>query len=344
VIKNPSPERITLLTTLLLSAIFACFLYYFKIQLLSFLIALFTFAALTYIVILYGLEVFIYRKIKLIYKTINHFKTQSLKKPNFIDDYDIDPIKKVNEEVIEWANSQKQEITQLKATEAYRKEFLGNVSHELKTPIFNIQGYVETLLDGAIEDPEVRYLFLQKAATNTERLNALVNDLLDISKMENNAMTMRYQEFEINDLCKEVFESYGKLAKSKHYHLGFKADCDIPFKVLADKDRIRQVLNNLIGNSIAYGKESGHTNIGLYDLDKTILIEVTDDGDGIEAEHLPRLFERFYRTDKSRSRNSGGSGLGLSIVKHIVEAHDQSIDVRSEVGKGTTFTFALKKA
>jgi two-component system phosphate regulon sensor histidine kinase PhoR len=126
--------------------------------------------------------------------------------------------------------------------------------------------------------------------------------------------------------------------------LGFKADCDIPFKVLADKDRIRQVLNNLIGNSISYGKESGHTNIGLYDLDKTILIEVTDDGDGIEAEHLPRLFERFYRTDKSRSRHSGGSGLGLSIVKHIVEAHDQSIDVRSEVGKGTTFTFALKKA
>lgn len=343
-IKNPSPERITLLTTLLLSGIFACFLYYFKIALLSFLIALFTFGALTYIVILFGLEVFIYRKIKLIYKTINHFKTQTHKKPSFIDDFNIDPIKRVNEEVIDWANSQKQEISQLKATEAYRKEFLGNVSHELKTPIFNIQGYIETLLDGAVEDPEVRYTFLQKAAASTERLNDLVNDLLDISKMENHAMTMQFKEFEINELCKEVFESYTKQAKSKHYTLGFKPDCDIPFKVIADKERIRQVLNNLIGNSIAYGKEAGHTNIGLYDLDASILIEVSDDGEGIEAEHLPRLFERFYRTDKSRSRNSGGSGLGLSIVKHIIEAHDQSIDVRSDIGKGTTFTFALKKS
>ncbi len=343
-IKNPTPERITLLTTLLLSAIFTGFLLYFRIPFLQFLIALFTFGSLTFIIILFGLEAFIYRKIKLIYKTIHNFKTSSLKKTNYIDEYNLDPIKRVNEEVIEWANDQKQEISQLRATEQYRKEFLGNVSHELKTPIFNIQGYLETLLDGAMDDDEVRVLFLKKAAASAERLNTLVNDLLDISKMESNAMKLRVSEFDITELCKEVFESYQKQAKERSTTLQFKEDCDHPYKVLADKDRIRQVLNNLIGNSIAYGREKGMTSIGLYDMHQNILIEVTDNGEGIEAEHLPRLFERFYRTDKSRSRNSGGSGLGLSIVKHIVEAHNQTIDVTSTIGKGTTFSFSLKKS
>lgn len=343
-IKNPTPERITLLTTLVLSAIFAAFLLYFKVSFLEFLISIFTFGSLTFIIILYGLEVFIYRKIKLIYKTIHLFKTSKLKKTRFIDDVNLDPIKRVNEEVIEWANDQKQEISQLKATEQYRKEFLGSVSHELKTPIFNIQGYIETLLDGAMDDEEVRVLFLQKAAASAERLNNLVNDLLDISKLESGAMQMRLSEFDINALCHEVFESYSKQAEHKSIRLRFKEDCDIPFRVLADKERIRQVLNNLIGNSITYGKENGSTSIGLFDMDKHILIEVSDDGDGIEAEHLPRLFERFYRTDKSRSRNSGGSGLGLSIVKHIIEAHQQTINVRSTPGEGTTFAFTLKKA
>jgi two-component system phosphate regulon sensor histidine kinase PhoR len=343
VIKNPTPERITLLTTLLLSAIFAGFLIYFRIPFLQFLIALFTFGSLTFIIILFGLEAFIYRKIKLIYKTIHHFKTSSLKKTNYIDEYNLDPIKRVNEEVIEWANDQKQEISQLRATEQYRKEFLGNVSHELKTPIFNIQGYIETLLDGAMDDEEVKVLFLKKAAASAERLNTLVNDLLDISKMESNAMKLRVSEFDITELFKEVFDSYNKQAKDRSVNLQFKEDCDHPYRVLADKDRIRQVLNNLIGNSIAYGREKGITSIGLYDLHQNILVEVTDNGEGIEAEHLPRLFERFYRTDKSRSRNSGGSGLGLSIVKHIIEAHNQTIEVSSTIGKGTTFSFSLKR-
>ena len=342
-IKNPTPERISLLTTLLLSAIFTGFLIYFKIPFLQFLIALFTFGTLTFIIILFGLEAFIYRKIKLIYKTIHHFKTSSLKKTNYIDEYNLDPIKRVNEEVIEWANDQKQEISQLRATEQYRKEFLGNVSHELKTPIFNIQGYIETLLDGAMDDEEVKVLFLQKAAASAERLNTLVNDLLDISKMESNAMKLKLSEFDITELVRDVFESYQKQANERSTHLIFKEDCEHPYKVLADKERIRQVLNNLIGNSISYGKEGGTTSIGLYDLHQNILIEVSDNGEGIEAEHLPRLFERFYRTDKSRSRNSGGSGLGLSIVKHIVEAHNQKIEVVSKLGKGTTFSFSLKK-
>lgn len=343
-IKNPTPERITLLTTLVLSSIFSAFLFYFKIPFLQFLISIFTFGSLTYIVILFGLELFIYRKIKLIYKTIHHFKTSKIKTPNYIDNYNLDPIKRVNEEVIQWANDQKMEISQLKATEQYRKEFLGNVSHELKTPIFNIQGYIETLLDGAMNDEEVKIKFLQKAASSAERLNTLVNDLLDISKLESGAMRMRYSDFDICELTKDVFESYTKPSDSKSIKLKIKDGCDFPFKVLADKDRIRQVLNNLIGNSIAYGKENGTTSVGFYDLDANILIEVSDDGEGIEPEHLPRLFERFYRTDKSRSRNSGGTGLGLSIVKHIIEAHNQTINVRSTIGAGTTFGFTLKKS
>jgi two-component system phosphate regulon sensor histidine kinase PhoR len=344
-IKKITPERISFITTLVLVVIFSCFLVYFKIHWLSFLLSLFIFGSLSYIIILFTLEYFIYRKIKLIYKTIHTFKTNKTKPLKFIDDFDIDPIKRVNDEVKEWANDQINEMNKLIANEQYRREFLGNVSHELKTPIFNIQGYIETLLDGAIEDEEVKFKFLQKAATSAERLNTLVNDLLDISKLESGSLAMNFQVFDINELTREVFETYYKLAVDKSIKLKIKETCDEPFKVLADKDRIRQVLNNLIANSINYGgKENGVIKVGFFDMDTYILVEVEDDGDGIEPEHLPRLFERFYRIDKSRSRNSGGSGLGLSIVKHIIESHNQTINVRSSLGKGTTFAFTLAKA
>jgi len=344
-IKKITPERISFITTLVLVVIFSCFLVYFKIHWLSFLLSLFIFGSLSYIIILFTLEYFIYRKIKLIYKTIHTFKTNKTKPLKFIDDFDIDPIKRVNDEVKEWANDQINEMNKLIANEQYRREFLGNVSHELKTPIFNIQGYIETLLDGAIEDEEVKFKFLQKAATSAERLNTLVNDLLDISKLESGSLAMSFQVFDINELTREVFETYYKLAVDKSIKLKIKETCDEPFKVLADKDRIRQVLNNLIANSINYGgKENGVIKVGFFDMDTYILVEVEDDGDGIEPEHLPRLFERFYRIDKSRSRNSGGSGLGLSIVKHIIESHNQTINVRSSLGKGTTFAFTLAKA
>lgn len=344
-IKRLTPERIASLTTLVLVVIFSCFLLYFEIYWLSFILSLFIFGSLTYIIILFTLEYFIYRKIKLIYKTIHKFKTNKNKPLKFIDDYNIDPIKRVNDEVKEWANDQINEMNKLIANEQYRREFLGNVSHELKTPIFNIQGYIETLLDGAIEDEEVKFKFLQKAATSAERLNTLVNDLLDISKLESGSLAMNFQVFDINELTREVFETYYKLAQDKTIKLKIKENCDEPFRVLADKDRIRQVLNNLIANSINYGgKENGIIKVGFFDMDTYILVEVEDNGEGIEPEHLPRLFERFYRIDKSRSRNSGGSGLGLSIVKHIIESHNQTINVRSSLGKGTTFAFTLAKA
>jgi two-component system phosphate regulon sensor histidine kinase PhoR len=344
-IKKITPERIAFITTIVLVVIFSCFLVFFKIHWLSFLLSLFIFGSLSYIIILFTLEYFIYRKIKLIYKTIHNFKTNKTKPLKFIDDFDIDPIKRVSDEVKEWANDQINEMNKLIANEQYRREFLGNVSHELKTPIFNIQGYIETLLDGAIEDEEVKFKFLNKAATSAERLNTLVNDLLDISKLESGSLAMNFQVFDVNELTREVFETYFKLASDKSIKLKIKETCDEPFKVLADKDRIRQVLNNLIANSINYGgKENGVIKVGFFDMDTYILVEVEDDGDGIEPEHLNRLFERFYRIDKSRSRNSGGSGLGLSIVKHIIESHNQTINVRSSLGKGTTFAFTLAKA
>lgn len=343
-IKNPTPERISLFTTLLLSALFSGFMLYFRVSLFQFLISVFTFASLTFIIILFGLELFIYRKIKLIYKTIHKFKTSRIQTTKYIDNYNLDPIKRVNDEVLEWARDQSREISDLRASEQFRKEFLGSVSHELKTPIFNIQGYLDTLIEGAVDDEAVRMKFLHKAADSAERLNNLVNDLLDISKLESGAMKLNISDFDIRDLCREVFESHQKQADARSIRFIIKDGEDEAYRVQADKERIRQVLNNLISNSIAYGREHGTSSVGFYDMDELLLIEVSDNGDGIEPEHLPRLFERFYRTDKSRSRNSGGSGLGLSIVKHIIEAHGQTITVRSSPGEGTTFGFTLQKS
>jgi len=255
----------------------------------------------------------------------------------------LDPIKEMEREVRDWAEDKSSEIEQLRTMERYRKEFLGNVSHELKTPIFNIQGYINTLLDGAWEDQEVLIHFLKKAAKGTDRIASLVEDLEAISQLESGFLTMETEIFDVHDLIHDILDSMDMRAAEKNIQLEFKEGCDIPFIVEADKDRIRQVVINLLVNSIKYGKENGYTKVGLYDMDENILVEVSDNGIGIDEVHLPRLFERFYRVDKSRSRDEGGTGLGLSIVKHIIEAHDQTINVRSTKGVGTTFAFTLKK-
>ena len=246
--------------------------------------------------------------------------------------------------MLEWARSQANEIEQLRKLEAFRKEFLGNVSHELKTPIFNIQGYIHTLLDGAIDDPEVNIRFLKKAGKSLDRLSDLVEDLISISQLETGQLKMEMEKFDIHALCVDIYEALEMRAGEKGIELTFKEGCDKPFWVYADKARIRQVLVNLIVNSVKYGKQGGRTLISFYDMDENILIEVADNGEGIEAVHLPRLFERFYRVDRHRSREEGGSGLGLAIVKHIIEAHNQTINARSKVGSGTTFGFTLRKA
>jgi two-component system phosphate regulon sensor histidine kinase PhoR len=231
----------------------------------------------------------------------------------------------------------------LREMEQYRKEFLGNVSHELKTPIFNIQGYINTLLDGAIDDPVVAVPFLKKAAKSTDRIATLVDELEAITQLESGFLTMEMEPFDIHELIHDIFDSLASRAAKRNITLKFKDGCDVPFMVEADKDRIRQVVINLIVNSIKYGNDDGTTQVGIYDMDKNALIEVADNGIGIAEEHIPRLFERFYRVDKSRSREGGGTGLGLSIVKHIIEAHSQTIHARSTINVGTTLSFTLKK-
>jgi two-component system phosphate regulon sensor histidine kinase PhoR len=341
--KNPTPNSIALYTSLLLTTVvgLAAYFIFFKLWLTIVLLAVVFLAS--YFLFRYSIEIFIYRKIKLVYKNIHSLKVRKLD-PRMSDMNMLDPINEMEKEVRDWAEDKTSEIEQLRTMERYRKEFLGNVSHELKTPIFNIQGYINTLLDGAWEDQEVLIHFLKKAARSTDRIASLVEDLEAISQLESGFLTMEMEIFDINDLIRDIFDSLDFRAAEKNVTLDFKEGCDIPFIVEADKDRIRQVVINLIVNSIKYGKEDGHTLIGLYDMDENILVEVTDNGIGIEEEHLPRLFERFYRVDKSRSRDEGGTGLGLSIVKHIIEAHDQTINVRSTKGVGTTFAFTLKKA
>ncbi len=309
----------------------------------AFVLALVVFMC-SYLVILYAIDFFIYRKIKVIYKTISDIKGLKFNMMVQDDMRKGDPIAEVDNEVKTWALSKVKEIEQLKVMEKYRKEFFGNVAHELKTPIFNLQGYIHSILDSNIEDPDVAMHFLNKAAKSADRMELLVKDLLSIAELESGTVEMELEQFDIYELMQDVIDSLELKASEKNIVLSFKPGISPPFIVEGDKKRIRQVLVNLIVNSIKYGKEGGSTNVGIYDMDTNFLLEVSDTGEGIAKEHLARLFERFYRVDKARSRDAGGTGLGLSIVKHIVEAHNQTISVRSTLGEGSTFGITLKKA
>jgi len=294
-----------------------------------------------YFVLTKSIETFIYKKIKNIYRTINHSNFQETKQINI----DLD---NVNQEVLDWAENKTVEIEQLKQNAVYRREFLANVSHELKTPIFNMQGYLHTLIDGGMEDPTINKNYLYKATNNLDRLNAIIQDLEIISQLESGQLSLEMDRFDIILLIKDVFESQEMLADASNVTLSFNNNPDSyrdqkPVYVYADRERIRQVLTNLLSNSIKYGKDNGTTTIDFEELEDNILINISDDGIGIGEKHLPHLFERFYRVDKGRSRSHGGTGLGLSIVKHIIEAHGQSINVNSIKDAGTTFGFTLKK-
>lgn len=343
-IRNPTPRTIAFYTALAVALMVGGLTLAFNPDWMDALAVTGIVVVISFGLFYYALEIFIYRKIKLVYKNIHRLKTTRFKTSVFNKTGMGDPIEEVNEEVIKWAREQKAEIDELKKLENFRKEFLGNVSHELKTPIFNIQGYIHTLIDGAIDDPEVNVHFLRKAAKSVDRLCDLVEDLINISQLETGQLKMEMEKFDIHALAKDIFESLDMKAQERNITLAFKEGCDQPFWVFADKYRIRQVLVNLIVNSVKYGKDGGLTLCAFYDMDENILVELSDNGEGIEERHLPRLFERFYRVDKSRSREAGGNGLGLAIVKHIIEAHEQTINVRSKLGFGTTFGFTLKKA
>lgn len=297
----------------------------------------------SFLVFYYLIEKYIYTKIKLIYKLIHNLKLGKDLKDALGEYVSDDPINDVEHEVKEWAGAKKKEIDMLKKQEQFRREFLSNVSHEFKTPLFAIQGYIETLQDCIADDPDMAMKFLKKAENNVERLSYLINDLDVISKLETGESPINYQKFDFVLLAKEVMENLEDRAKNKHIKLFFKDKYATVTMVNADREKIRQVLINLIVNSIKYGKENGETAIKIFELHDQFLIEVTDNGIGIEEKHLLRLFERFYRIDNHRAREVGGTGLGLAIVKHILEAHQQTISVRSTPGIGTTFAFTLEK-
>jgi len=288
---------------------------------------------------------FIYRKIKLIYKFI--YQTKATKREEFYYKNVLPQksMEEVSEDVEKWAAQRKEEIEMLQRNEAYRKEFLQNLSHEFKTPVFAIQGYVDTLLNGALEKEEVNRKFLENASRNIDRLVNLIDDLDEITRLESGEVILQKSNFVIQDLIREVFESLSIKAAKKNTRSSIKKGCESPISVYADKEKTRQVLINLVDNAIKYGKQNGSIEASIYNTDgKNILVEIGDDGSGIAEEHLPRIFERFYRTDYGRSRNIGGTGLGLAICKHIVEADQHSIHVRSKVDIGTTFGFTLDRA
>lgn len=307
---------------------------------LTFVVALIVSFAVFYFLI----ERYVYSKIKLIYKLIHNLKLgKDLKDALGEQMISSDPINDVEIEVKAWAKDKKVEIENLRKQEEFRREFLSNVAHEFKTPLFAVQGYIDAVIDDDLKDRELARRFLGKISSNIDRLSYLVKDLDAISKLESGEAPISFSRFDLSQLVREVLESLELRAEKLGITICFKDKYSSPIMVNADREKIRQVLVNLVDNSLKYGTEGGTTAIKTFDLHDQILVEVTDDGAGINEKELPRLFERFYRTDKSRSRDIAGSGLGLAIVKHIVEAHDQTISVRSTEGLGSTFAFTLSK-
>ncbi|MFD2918556.1 sensor histidine kinase [Terrimonas rubra] len=341
-IKNLSPRQLSIFTALILAIPISIFIAVIERNWAYVLGSFLTVFICSYFLISFVLERFIYRKIKLIYKFI--YQTKATKREETYYKY-ILPQKSIGEvqaDVEAWANANKQEIELLRANEQFRKEFLQNLSHEFKTPVFAIQGYVDTLLDGALNDANVNKKFLEQTAANVTRLTNLLNDLDEISRLERGELALVKQSFIIQDLVKDTFDSIAIVAKPKNIKYSIKKGCEMPLQVYGDKEKVRQVLLNLFENSIKYGKENGTITASMYNTDdKHVLVEISDDGTGIAEKNLPRIFERFYRTDSGRSMDVTGSGLGLAICKHIIEAHGQTIHVRSREGVGTTIGFTL---
>lgn len=342
--KNTSPVILSFFTALILAIFITLFTltlrqpWYIDITAfaLTFIIA--------YTIYFYTLQYFIYRKIKLIYKFI--YQTKATKREEFFYQ-NILPQKSIDEvrkDVERWAIEKSDEIALLQKNEQFRKEFLMNLAHELRTPIFTVQGYVHTLLDGAIDDPNVNRKFLNNATKGIQRLVQLTDDLNQISKLESGQGQLETTSFVIQDLVKDVYEELMLKAKEKSIEMLIKKGTEASIYVTADKEKIKQVIVNLVENALKYGNTGGTITTGFYQMDEgRVYIEVSDDGPGIAEQHVPRIFERFYRADRSRSRDVGGTGLGLAIVKHIIEAHGETVTVRSKLGVGSSFGFTLEK-
>ena len=332
--------KTALYVTLLASILMCVFLYAFYTLDWEFFIFPITCYVICFIVIQFRVERFIYRRVKNIYDDLTLLESTDLRQEHITTDMGT-----LTRQIDQYARNKKLEIETLKVREEYRKEFLGNVSHELKTPLFTVQGYIETLLDGAMDDKNIRSKYLNRASKGVERLSYIIKDLDMITKLEIGDLSLNIEVFDIVELVQNVFDLFEIKAEKSKITLTFDTDYPNPIYVYADKERIQQVLANLIVNSLKYGQEKGTTEISIENLIKNkVIIRITDNGEGIDKEHLPRLFERFYRVDKSGSRKQGGSGLGLSIVKHIIEAHKERIYVESEPEVGSEFSFTLEKA
>ncbi len=335
--------RSSLFIALILTLIIGVFLWYLELlnQYALYIAPFFLiFFAISFLVIQLRVEKFIYRRIKRIYDDVSLLETT---------DFPVGPVttdmKTLTEEIEKFAKDKKIEIDTLKIREEYRRDFLGNVAHELKTPLFTVQGYILTLLDGAMEDKNVRRKYLQRTKKGVERLIYIVKDLDLITKLEIGDLNLEFSDFDIIELIETVFELLEIKAYKKRVALAFDMTYDSPIYVRADREKIQQVISNLLVNSIKYGHSDGTTEVSVENLIKNkVIIRITDNGEGIPNEHIPRIFERFYRVDKSGSRKEGGSGLGLSIVKHIIEAHGEKIYVESVPDVGSEFSFTLEKA
>ncbi len=340
--KNLSPQQLSAFTAIILSVPISLGIWILRPDWIIALVSLVITFIGSYFLIRFVLESFIYRKIKLIYKFI--YQTKATKREETYYKYILPQkgIDEVREDVEQWAEQRKAEIELLKTNEAYRKEFLQNLAHEFKTPIFAIQGYVDTLLNGAIDSPEVSKRFLENAARNVDRMVNLVEDLDEISRLESGEQPLYKENFVIQDIIRETYETLSIKTAARNIKCSIKKGCESPVTVFADKEKIRQVIINLLENATKYGKYDGSIVASIYTTDgKHVLIEFSDDGIGISEEHLHRIFERFYRTDRGRSRDIGGTGLGLAICKHIIEAHGQTMHVRSKLDVGTTIGFTL---
>ena len=330
-INNPIKIAVFLSLVIFSSAIIV---YYILDDSISIIYSSGTFFLFTIWLIYYVVKKFFHEKIKVIYKSIYKFKGSST-----FRDLDIDTVERETEE---WADAKEEELNAYRRDENYRREFLGNVSHELKTPIFNIQGYIQTLLDGGLNDEKINIKYLERTNKSVERMINIVEDLEAISRLETEHSQLDMQSFNIVKLVNEVLESFEMKSGLMKVELELINESQSQFAI-GDRDKIQQVFTNLISNSIKYGKTGGKTKVSFFDMEQNILIEFADNGIGIEEHFLGRLFERFYRVDKDRSRDVGGSGLGLAIVKHILEGHNQTINVRSTKNVGSTFSFILKK-
>ena len=318
------------------------FLYHYFVQPLNLLVVFafsLVFYAATFFLIQFRVEHFIYKRVKKIYDDVSLLETTS-----YVNQLVTTDMATLTKEVKKFARDKKLEIETLKIREEYRKEFLGNVSHELKTPLFTIQGYLLTLLDGAMEDKNIRKKYLERAEKGVERLIYIVKDLDMITKLEVGEINLDVTRFNIVEVIQNVFDLFEMKAANKNITLTFDMKYAKPIWVMADQEKIQQVVTNLVVNSIKYGKKGGTTEVGIEDLTKNkVIVRITDNGEGIEKQNIPRLFERFYRVDKSGARSEGGSGLGLAIVKHIIEGHDEKIYVESQIGVGSEFSFTLEK-